>query len=185
MLFTVRPVLYDWNDEKQAHSAHDDLLRAAGAARPSRRGDLLRHQAGARELDRELLAGAPHDRLHLSARQETGGRRRRVYALTDAGRDALRGWAAEPTAAPPQYRDEGLLKIFAGADPRPLREPRVDWHRAKLAELQGYLDEVRKADGMESVERTLLAGVAWHRKMLELIDEMASRGEAAPRPNTR
>src|SRR5260221_6488316 len=72
MLFTVRPVLYDWNDEKQAHSAHDDLLRAAGAARPSRRGDLLRHQAGARELDRELLAGAPHDRL-----RRAGAARRR------------------------------------------------------------------------------------------------------------
>ena len=54
---------------------------------------------------------------YLSSRQEVGGRRRRRYALTDAGRKALRDWADAPQAAPPQLRDELLLKIFAGADP--------------------------------------------------------------------
>src|SRR5260221_3868279 len=94
MLFTVRPVLYDWNDEKQAHSAHDDLLRAAGAARPSRRGDLLRHQAGARELDRELLAGAPHDRLRRAGAARGG--RLPVGPSGDGG--------APPPPAPPPPR---------------------------------------------------------------------------------
>ncbi|HEX8753697.1 MAG TPA: helix-turn-helix transcriptional regulator, partial [Solirubrobacterales bacterium] len=51
---------------------------------------------------------------YLSARQEEGGRRRRSYAVTDAGREALAAWAAEPTAAPPQLRDEVMLKVFAG-----------------------------------------------------------------------
>jgi PadR family transcriptional regulator AphA len=116
---------------------------------------------------------------YLSARQEKGGRRRRVYALTDAGRLALRAWAADPIATPPQYRDEGLLKVFAGADPAPLRAPRVAWHQAKLEELQGYLDAVRQVGGEESLERTLLAGVGWHRKMLELIDQLATRDQPA------
>lgn len=110
---------------------------------------------------------------YLSARQEPGGRRRRVYALTDAGREALREWAAEPHAAPPQLRDEVLLKVFAGADPGPLHGARVAWHQAKLAELQGYLEEVRAAEGFVRSERTLLAGVAYHEKMLELLEMLA------------
>jgi DNA-binding PadR family transcriptional regulator len=109
---------------------------------------------------------------YLSARQEKGGRRRRVYVLTDTGRAALREWAADPAAAPPQLRDEGLLKVFAGADPRPLHGPRVAWHQAKLAELQGYLDAARKAEGVAGVERTLVTGVHYHQKMLELLASM-------------
>ena len=80
---------------------------------------------------------------YLSVEQEPGGRRRKSYALTDEGREALRAWADEPTAAPPQLRDEVMLKVFAGADPAALVEPRLAWHRAKLEELQGYLEEVR------------------------------------------
>ena len=77
---------------------------------------------------------------YLSSRQEKGGRRRRRYALTDAGRKALREWADEPQAAPPQLRDELLLKIFAGADPAPLLDARLDFYRAKVSELEAYLE---------------------------------------------
>lgn len=111
---------------------------------------------------------------YLSVSQEPGGRRRKVYSLTDDGREALREWASEPSAAPPQIRDELVLKIFAGADPQPLVQARVEWHQAKVAELQGYLDEVREAEGWDSSERTLVAGIAYHRKQLELIDELAA-----------
>lgn len=109
---------------------------------------------------------------YLSARQEPGGRRRKAYALTDEGRAALRKWAAEPTAAPPQLRDEHLLKAFAGAPRQPLLDDRAAWHREKLAELQGYLDEVRGSEGWEGSERALVAGVAYHAKMLELLDSV-------------
>lgn len=116
---------------------------------------------------------------YLSARQEEGGRRRRVYALTETGREALAAWAAEPSAAPPQLRDEVLLKIFAGADPGPLHRSRLAWHEAKLAELQGYLREVRKAEGFSASERTLIAGVTYHQKMLELLELMDGVGPAS------
>jgi PadR family transcriptional regulator, regulatory protein AphA len=112
----------------------------------------------------------------LTARQEDGGRRRKVYALTDLGLAALRDWAAEPSAAPPQIRDEAMLKVFAGADPEPLMEARVAWHREKLAELEGYLREVREAEGWEASERTLIAGITYHRKMLEMFDALDPRG---------
>lgn len=109
---------------------------------------------------------------YLTARQEPGGRRRKVYSLTDEGRAALREWAAEPSAAPPQLRDEHMLKAFAGAAPQPLLDERLAWHRRKLEELEGYLADVRSAEGWQGSERALIAGVAYHRKMLELLGQV-------------
>lgn len=114
---------------------------------------------------------------YLSVRQEPGGRRRKVYALTDEGHAALREWAAEPTAAPPQLRDEHMLKAFAGAPPGPLLEQRIAYHRTKLDELQGYLEDVRGHAGWEGSERALIAGVAYHRKILELLAGIEPPGE--------
>jgi PadR family transcriptional regulator, regulatory protein AphA len=44
--------------------------------------------------------------------EPTGGRARTLYELTDAGREALRGWLS--SGEEPQYevRDEGMLKLF-------------------------------------------------------------------------
>jgi len=108
----------------------------------------------------------------LSARQEEGGRRRRVYSLTDKGRKALAEWAAEPSAAPPQLREEVMLKVFAGADPARLVESRITWHRDKLEELRGYLALVQASEGFEGSERTLIAGIAYEEKMLELLESV-------------
>jgi DNA-binding PadR family transcriptional regulator len=109
---------------------------------------------------------------YLAARQEEGGRRRRVYSLTEKGREALAKWAAEPSAAPPQLREEVMLKVFAGADPAGLVEGRIVWHRAKLEELRGYLELVRASEGFEGSERTLFAGIAYEEKMLELLESV-------------
>lgn len=114
---------------------------------------------------------------YLTVRQEAGGRRRKLYALTELGRKALRAWTAEPTAAPPQLRDEVMLKVFAGADPDPLLPARRRWHEAKLAELEGLLAMVHEADGPEGPERTLVAGVTYHRKMIEMLDVLEAVAE--------
>src|SRR5262249_14737852 len=48
----------------------------------------------------------------------TGGRGRRVYELTDAGRKALEEWLLHPTSTV-ELRDESLLRLFfADALPR-------------------------------------------------------------------
>ena len=114
---------------------------------------------------------------YLSARQEKGGRRRRRYALTDAGRAALREWADDPVAAPPQLRDELLLKIFAGADPEPLVEERVAWYRAKVTELEAYLEAVQLAPGWVGPELTLRSGIAFNRAMIDLIENLRREEE--------
>jgi DNA-binding PadR family transcriptional regulator len=122
---------------------------------------------------------------YLSARQEPHGRRRRLYKLTASGRAALREWAADPALAPAQFRDEAMLKIFAGADPRRVMEHRRPWHCEKLRELEGYLANLRagrrgpRTDRWRGAEATLIAGTGYHRHMLALIDEFLATVEDA------
>ncbi|HEX7290069.1 MAG TPA: PadR family transcriptional regulator [Conexibacter sp.] len=113
---------------------------------------------------------------YLTVRQEEGGRRRKLYALTDAGREALHAWIADPETAPPQLRDEALLKVFAGADPRAVMDPRISWNEAKAFELEVLLKAVRTGALHQQIgpERTLVGGIAYHRKMLEVIEAMLS-----------
>jgi PadR family transcriptional regulator AphA len=108
---------------------------------------------------------------YMSVQQEEGGRRRKTYALTEQGRTALADWAGDSTWTPPQLRDEGILKVFAGGDPFALFKPRRSWHEEKLAELEGYLEEVRGEKSWRGSELALIAGIAYHRKMLEMLDE--------------
>lgn len=110
---------------------------------------------------------------YLSSSQEEAGRRRKTYALTERGREALSAWADDPDTEPPQYRDELMLKVFAGGDPGAMVEERVAWHEAKLEELGGYLEAVRQADGWEGSELTLLAGLSYHRHMLAMLEELS------------
>lgn len=109
---------------------------------------------------------------YLSVHQEEGGRRRKTYSLTDDGREALAAWAHDAKAAPPQVRDETMLKVFAGADPMAFLQPRRTYHREKLAELEGYLKEVSDDEAWRRSALALTAGVIYHRKMLEMLDEL-------------
>ncbi|WP_320670872.1 PadR family transcriptional regulator [Patulibacter defluvii] len=129
------------------------------------------------------LAGAGY--LHED--QEQGGRRRKRYELTDRGRAALEAWAAEPSTTPPQVHDEGLLKVFLGADPERAFAERRSWHEAKVAELEGYralADEALAALADDAPERapvvamrnSLDAGIAFHRTYLQLFAVERERG---------
>jgi DNA-binding PadR family transcriptional regulator len=119
---------------------------------------------------------------YLTVRQEPGGRRRKLYALTDLGREALDAWTADSAAAAPQLRDEMMLKVFAGADPWPLMPARRAWHEGKLRELEALLALVREGGRQEGPERTLIAGTAYHRKMIEVLDELEALGAGPDQP---
>jgi PadR family transcriptional regulator, regulatory protein AphA len=93
----------------------------------------------------------PHSQLYAEPRKlseaglleetiEDGGRRRRTYAITDAGVAALEVWFAEPEGGRTEARDPGLLKLFfadlAGPDAvRRLAEGQARTHRAREREL--------------------------------------------------
>jgi DNA-binding PadR family transcriptional regulator len=106
----------------------------------------------------------------LSVQQEQTGRRRKLYELTDSGREELREWAASPRLAAPQVREEGVLKIFAGADPLPILRERLEWHRAKLSELEGYLAAAGEAESLQGVRNCLQVGIGYERAIVEALD---------------
>src|SRR3954447_9562557 len=92
------------------------------------------------ETERLAKAGLLHED------REEGGRRRKRYSLTAAGKKALDDWRAEPATEVAELRDLGVLKLFLGADPRALGEAQLAAHEAKLAEY----NEIRKIDqGLE------------------------------------
>lgn len=114
---------------------------------------------------------------YLSVRQEQGGRRRKLYTLTASGRGALHEWVRGAVVAPPQYRDEGVLKIFAGADPLPILRSQREWHRAKLAELEGYLEGLGDEQSLQGVRTSLVVGTTYHRQLLESIGRFVADAE--------
>jgi PadR family transcriptional regulator AphA len=119
---------------------------------------------------------------YLSERQEPGGRRRKLYALTEKGAAALEEWIAADDMAPPQLRDDGMLKIFVGADPLPILEARRRWHEAKLAELEDYLADVDEDDGPGGPRLALMAGITYHRLLLEAVAGYLEGAGAALQP---
>src|SRR5450759_3923011 len=44
--------------------------------------------------------------------RESAGRRRRMFAITPAGVEALEGWLGRPAGTPTELRDHGLLQLF-------------------------------------------------------------------------
>ena len=78
------------------------------------------------------LAGAGY----LIERREDHGRRRKLYALTDRGREAQRQWLEVLTPEPYMLRDLALLKPFFGADVQALARVQLETHRRKLAEYE-------------------------------------------------
>ncbi len=114
----------------------------------------------------------------LSERRETHGRRRKLYSLTDDGRQALHEWRDSPELAPPQLRDEGVLKLFAGADPVAYSKARREFYAAKLAELEGYLAACPDEERYRGVRASLVAGVTYNRLLLAATDEFLATGVA-------
>jgi PadR family transcriptional regulator, regulatory protein AphA len=94
----------------------------------------------------------------LEEQREDGGRRRRHYSITGAGRERLEEWLAEPVTSPTVIRDLGLLKLFfselTGTDEvLALAHEQANAHRAKLAIYDELLE--RFADRPDLANRLL------------------------------
>ena len=66
---------------------------------------------------------------YVTEQRERGGRRRKTYELTDAGRRALAAWLSDPGTGSTELRDPGLLKLWLGADRRKLALAQAQLHR--------------------------------------------------------
>lgn len=131
--------------------------------------------------------------------EQSGRPDKKVYGITEAGREALREWLVEPVEKPPT-RDELVLKAYSVwlADPgraaRVFRE-RQAAHEARLAEyleievwmennLGESLDDVGSPDfaGYASLRRGIAAEreyAGWCRWISEKLENARSDGELA------
>ena len=126
-----------------------------------------------REPER-LAAGG----LATERREETG-RRRRFYAIADAGRAALTQWRETAPDDLPELRDAGVLKLFFGADPPTVAQHQIATHEAKLAEYE----QLRGGLATFAPPAQLLAldvGIAHERAMIEIWRTAGAATPAVP-----
>jgi DNA-binding PadR family transcriptional regulator len=123
--------------------------------------------------------------------RETDGRRRRVFAITPAGMDALSAWLDRPSDAPAELRDPGLLQLFfadLASDEARLRlaERQLAIHRAKLAAYREDQRQERHPDrplrGQRTVEHwrgeTLPMGLRYEGAAVEFWTEVVAKSSA-------
>jgi PadR family transcriptional regulator AphA len=79
---------------------------------------------------------------YVSEEREEGGRRRKLYRITEKGKQAMRDWRTEPTDTLAELRDLALLKLFFGADPKTLAAAQLEAHRRRLAEYERIRQEM-------------------------------------------
>jgi PadR family transcriptional regulator, regulatory protein AphA len=134
----------------------------------------LQHAQLYTEPERLAAAG------YLTEQRERGGRRRKLYAITDKGRRALEQWRAEPTGAIPELRSPALLKLFFGADPSQLAPAQVEAHRRKLAEYERI--RASMPDSIPEGPRLALdAGIAATRQQIEWWERVMVPSDGDPR----
>jgi PadR family transcriptional regulator AphA len=124
----------------------------------------------------------------LTEEREGGGRRRRLFTITDPGRKALRAWLGRPARQPTELRDLGLLQLFF-ADLEPatttlsIAQEQLALHRTQLAEYEaGRRIQSGSTDGgtvSPSVEQwrgvTLRMGLLYERAAVEFWAGVAAR----------
>lgn len=114
---------------------------------------------------------------YLTETREDGGRRRKLYNITQAGRDALRAWlSTEPGDELPEVRDIGLLKVYFGADPAPFAAKQAQAHRDKLREYEALEQELA---GLEPAGplTALRAGLGHEREWIRYWASLAGEDE--------
>ena len=107
--------------------------------------------------------------------REEGGRRRRTYRLTDAGREAFEAWLATPAEGFTELRDPGLLQLFFGADPARVAAAQTALHEAKLAGYEAL--HAQAGEHMPAGPRlTLEAGIGHEREWIRFWSGIVNGG---------
>ena len=130
----------------------------------------------------------------VTEQRETAGRRRRVFTITPSGVSALVAWLQQPSDAPTELRDPGLLQLFfadqaSGEARLRLAEQQLAIHRAKLA---AYREDERieslpsRSDrGRRTIERwrgeTLRMGLLYERVAVEFWEGIVGNDARSPR----
>jgi DNA-binding PadR family transcriptional regulator len=108
---------------------------------------------------------------YVSERREDGGRRRKLYALTEKGRRALDDWRAEGTTSLGELRQPAVLKLFFGANPAQLAAVQIPAHKEKLAEYEQIRDAMPE-DVPDGPRLALDAGIRYERHFIEFWEQL-------------
>jgi PadR family transcriptional regulator AphA len=162
---------------------------------PSTPYDLERHVAATVgnfwSFPHTLLYSEPPRLAALGLVRETreqDGRRRRTFAITSTGQEALAAWLEQPASVPTELRDLGLLQLFfsdlAPASARlRLAERQLAIHSGKLStyETDARLERSGPTSGrgLRTVEHwrgaTLPMGLLYERAAVEFWSAVAKR----------
>jgi PadR family transcriptional regulator AphA len=90
----------------------------------------------------------------LSEEQEDRGRRRRLFSITEAGREALKEWLEAPSVVQTETRDLGLLKLYFADLTTPERvrkmaEEQIALHKERLAEYDAFSAEMARYERLQ------------------------------------
>lgn len=118
----------------------------------------------------------------LRSHSEPGGRRRRFFEITDAGREALAAWLADPSTDSPELRDTGLLKLHFGAlatpgDVRALGEHQREVRQERLERFLAFEQQYDGRPGQEHQLVTLRLGQAYERMFVAFWEQVAESAE--------
>jgi DNA-binding PadR family transcriptional regulator len=126
--------------------------------------------------------------------REESGRRRRVYRITEAGREVLREWLRASDPETVQLRDPGLLKLlFAGVVSRDevvaLAREQEAAHARRLATYEGIEARIAGEARQAFALATLRMGVLHERAAVQFWQTVATRpptdagtGDGSPDP---
>ena len=120
----------------------------------------------------------------LEETREETGRRRRHYAITEAGRRPLGEWLSEPVTTPTEYRDLGLLKLFFAelATPEDVLALAHEQAVAQRAQLAAYEAIVTRFGGRPELAQRVRAaelGVRLARAAAEFWEDVVERESQA------
>jgi DNA-binding PadR family transcriptional regulator len=147
------------------------FLRAAGPSTPY---DLKQMHA----VSVGHFWSIPHSQLYaeperlakaglVSEERELGGRRRRRFSITPAGKQALDAWLADPEAPSPELRDVALIKVFFGAERSAIAARQLAAHEELLRTYESLHATLSAAAESEpGVLSTLEAGIGHERAMI-------------------
>ncbi|MGH3168129.1 MAG: PadR family transcriptional regulator [Trebonia sp.] len=115
----------------------------------------------------------------LAVTAEDGGRRRKVYDITEAGRDAVRAWLAEPTEEQMQVRDIAEMKLFFSELARPedlrsLAGQQVEQHRQRIAVYEAMMERFGSRSEFASRVISLRLGLRLEYAALEFWTDYAA-----------
>jgi PadR family transcriptional regulator, regulatory protein AphA len=109
---------------------------------------------------------------YVTETREEGGRRRRLYSLTEKGRTALEDWRTDATTELAELREPALLKLFFGADPQALAAAQIPANRARLAEYERIRDSMPD-EVPDGPRQALEMGIRFERAAIAFWDELA------------